>query len=174
MALLLQGKVDASGAQIAGLDLTANDKQSLKLTGSVDWSKGLSAQANINWQDFPWHRLYNEIDEPEVALRTFTGEVSYTDGQYLGNFAAALDGPAGAFTLSSPFSGSLKQIALPQLKMEAGQGKAEGHVNVQFADGIAWDTALELSALNPAYWVAELPGTLAGPLKSQGEMKTNT
>ena len=171
VALLLKGKVDASGAQIAGLDLTASDKQSLKLSGSVDWSKGLSAQANINWQDFPWHRLYNEIDEPQVALRTFTGEVSYTDGQYLGNFAAALDGPAGAFTLSSPFSGNLEQIALPQLVMEAGQGKAEGHVKVKFADGIAWDTALQLSALNPAYWVAELPGTLAGPLKSTGEMK---
>ncbi|MGN8124791.1 translocation/assembly module TamB domain-containing protein [Pseudomonas sp. 22082] len=171
VALLLKGKVDANGAQIAGLDLTANDKQSLKLTGNVDWSKGLSAQANINWLDFPWHRLYPEIDEPQVALRTFTGEVSYTDGQYLGNFAAAADGPAGAFSLSSPFSGNLKQIFLPQLKLEAGQGKAEGHVNVQFADGIAWDTALELSALNPAYWVAELPGTLAGPLKSKGEMK---
>ncbi|WP_085612685.1 MULTISPECIES: translocation/assembly module TamB domain-containing protein [unclassified Pseudomonas] len=171
VALLLKGKVDANGAQIAGLDLTANDKQSLKLTGNVDWSKGLTAQANINWLDFPWHRLYPEIDEPQVTLRTFTGEVSYTDGQYLGNFAAAADGPAGAFNLSSPFSGNLKQIFLPQLKLEAGQGKAEGHVNVQFADGIAWDTALELSALNPAYWVAELPGTLAGPLKSKGEMK---
>lgn len=171
VALLLKGKVDANGAQIAGLDLTANDKQSLKLTGNVDWSKGLSAQANINWLDFPWHRLYPEIDEPQVTLRTFTGEVSYTDGQYLGNFAAAADGPAGAFSLSSPFSGNLKQIFLPQLKLEAGQGKAEGHVNVQFADGIAWDTALELSALNPAYWVAELPGTLAGLLKSKGEMK---
>ncbi|MBH3403946.1 translocation/assembly module TamB [Pseudomonas glycinae] len=171
VALLLKGKVDAKGAQIAGLDLTANEKQSLKLTGTVDWSKGLSAQANINWLDFPWHRLYPEIDEPQVTLRTFTGEVSYTDGQYIGNFAAAADGPAGAFTLSSPFSGNLKQIFLPQLKLEAGQGKAEGHVNVQFADGIAWDTALELSALNPAYWVAELPGTLAGPLKSKGEMK---
>ncbi|WP_336353603.1 translocation/assembly module TamB domain-containing protein [Pseudomonas atacamensis] len=173
VALLLKGKVDANGAQIAGLDLNANDKQSLKLTGNVDWSKGLSAQANINWQDFPWHRLYPEIDEPQVMLRTFTGEVSYTDGQYLGNFDAALDGPAGAFTLSSPFSGSLEQIALPQLVMQAGQGKAEGHVNVRFADGIAWDTALDLSALNPAYWVAELPGTLAGPLKSKGEMKND-
>jgi translocation and assembly module TamB len=171
VALLLKGKVDAKGAQIAGLDLNANDKQSLKLTGSVDWSKGLTAQANINWQDFPWHRLYPEIDEPQVALRSFNGEVSYTDGQYLGNFAAALDGPAGAFSLSSPFSGNLKQIFLPQFKLEAGQGKAEGHVNVQFADGIAWDTALDLSAFNPAYWVAELPGTLAGPLKSKGEMK---
>ncbi|WP_016775301.1 translocation/assembly module TamB domain-containing protein [Pseudomonas sp. R62] len=173
VALLLKGKVDANGAQIDGLDLNANDTQSLKLTGNVDWSKGLSAQANINWQDFPWHRLYPEIDEPQVALRTFTGEVSYTDGQYLGNFDAALDGPAGAFTLSSPFSGSLEQIALPQLVMQAGQGKAEGHVNVRFADGIAWDTALNLSALNPAYWVAELPGTLAGPLQSKGEMKND-
>ncbi|WP_336342298.1 translocation/assembly module TamB domain-containing protein [Pseudomonas atacamensis] len=173
VALLLKGKVDANGAQIAGLDLNANDTQSLKLSGNVDWSKGLSAQANINWQDFPWHRLYPEIDEPQVALRTFTGEVSYTDGQYLGNFDAALDGPAGAFTLSSPFSGSLEQIALPQLVMQAGQGKAEGHVNVRFADGIAWDTALDLSALNPAYWVAELPGTLAGPLQSKGEMKND-
>ncbi|MFW9080746.1 translocation/assembly module TamB domain-containing protein [Pseudomonas sp. P2757] len=171
VALLLKGKVDANGAQIAGLDLNANDKQSLKLTGNVDWSKGLTAQANINWQDFPWHRLYPLIDEPQVALRTFNGEVSYTDGQYLGNFAAALDGPAGAFSLSSPFSGNLKQIFLPQFKLEAGQGKAEGHVNVQFTDGIAWDTALQLSALNPAYWLAELPGTLAGPLSSKGEMK---
>lgn len=104
-------------------------------------------------------------------MRRFNGEVSYTDGQYLGNFQAALDGPAGAFNLSSPFSGNLAQIHLPQLKLDAGQGKAEGHLNLQFADGIAWDTALQLSSLNPAYWLAELPGTLAGPLRSQGSIK---
>ena len=171
VALLLQGKVDAQGAQIAALDLTANDKQSLKLTGQLDWSKGLSADAKIDWQDFPWHRLYPLIDEPEVALRSFNGQVSYTDGKYLGSFKAALDGPAGAFNLNSPFSGDLTKIYLQQIQLEAGQGKAEGHLNLQFADGIAWDTALDLSAINPAYWVAELPGTLAGPLRSKGEMK---
>ncbi len=171
VALSLQGKVDANGAQIAGLDLTANDKQSLKLTGNLDWSKGLSADAKIDWLDFPWHSLYPLIDEPEVALRSFNGEVSYTDGKYLGSFKAALDGPAGAFSLSSPFSGDLTKIYLQQIQLEAGQGKAEGHLNLQFADGIAWDTALDLSAINPAYWVAELPGTLAGPLRSKGEFK---
>lgn len=171
VALLLQGKVDAKGAQIAGLDLTANDKQSLKLTGNLDWSKGLSAEATVDWVDFPWHRLYPLIDEPEVALRSFNGEVSYTDGKYLGHFKAALDGPAGAFSLSSPFAGDLTKIYLQQIQLAAGQGKAEGHLNLQFADGIAWDTALDLSAINPAYWVAELPGTLAGPLRSTGEMK---
>ena len=106
-----------------------------------------------------------------MALRSFNGEVSYTDGKYLGNFKAALDGPAGAFSLTSPFSGDLTKIYLQQIQLEAGQGKAEGHLNLQFADGIAWDTALDLSAINPAYWVAELPGTLAGPLRSKGEMK---
>ncbi len=169
--LLLQGKVDAKGAQIAGLDLNAGDKQSLKLSANLDWQQGFSADAKIDWLDFPWHRLYPLIDEPQVALRTFNGEVSYKDGNYLGNLKADLDGPAGAFTVVTPFSGDLKQVFLPELKLSAGQGKAEGHLNVRFADGIAWDTALDLSALNPAYWVAELPGTLAGPLRSKGEFK---
>lgn len=169
--LLLQGRVDAKGAQIAGLDLNAGDKQSLKLTAQLDWQQGFSANAKIDWLDFPWHRLYPLIDEPQVALRTFNGEISYKDGNYLGNLKADLDGPAGKFNVVTPFSGDLKQIFLPELKLTAGQGKAEGHLNLQFADGIAWDTALDLSALNPAYWVAELPGTLAGPLRSKGEFK---
>ena len=169
--LLLQGRVDAKGAQIAGLDLTAGDKQSLKLSAQLDWQQGFSADARIDWLDFPWHRLYPLIDEPQVTLRTFNGEISYKDGNYLGNLKADLDGPAGKFNVVTPFSGDLKQIFLPELKLTAGQGKAEGHLNVQFADGIAWDTALDLSALNPAYWVAELPGTLAGPLRSKGELK---
>ncbi|MBC3386551.1 translocation/assembly module TamB domain-containing protein [Pseudomonas sp. SWRI179] len=173
VALLLQGTVDANGAHIAGLDLDAGDQQSLKLNGQLDWREGLSAEAKVAWLDFPWHRLYPLIDEPQVTLRSFNGEVSYTDGKYLGNFQAALDGPAGAFSLDSPFSGDLTQIHLPQLKLAAGQGKAEGHLSLQFADGIAWDTALQLSAINPAYWLGELPGTLAGPLRSKGAMKND-
>ncbi|WP_411389041.1 translocation/assembly module TamB domain-containing protein [Pseudomonas sp. MPB23] len=169
--LLLQGKVDARGAQITGLELTAGDQQSLRLSAQLDWQQGFSAEAKIAWLDFPWHRLYPLIDEPQVVLRTFNGEISYKDGNYLGNLKADLDGPAGKFNVVTPFSGDLKQIFLPELKLTAGQGKAEGHLNLQFDDGIAWDTALDLSALNPAYWVAQLPGTLAGPLRSTGEFK---
>ncbi|MCB1655057.1 MAG: translocation/assembly module TamB, partial [Pseudomonadales bacterium] len=169
--LLLKGRVDARGAQIAALQLTSGPQQHLKLSGQVDWHQGLSAEAKIDWLEFPWHNLYPVIAKPDVDLRTFSGEVSYRDGNYLGNFKADLDGPAGKFSLSSPFSGDLGKIFLPELKLVAGQGKAEGHVNVQFADGVAWDTALDLSAINPAYWVAELPGTLAGPLRSAGEFK---
>ena len=147
VAMLLQGRVDAKGAQIAGLDLTAGDKQSLKLTAQLDWQQGFSADAKIDWLDFPWHRLYPLIDEPQVTVRTFNGEISYKDGNYLGNLKADLDGPAGKFNVVTPFSGDLKQVFLPELKLAAGQGKAVGHLNLQFADGIAWDTALDLSAL---------------------------
>src|SRR5690606_4592000 len=34
-----------------------------------------------------------------------------------------------------------------------------------------WDSRLQLSQLNPAYWLAELPGTLGGTLRSQGEYR---
>lgn len=171
VTLALQGRVDAKGADIATLDLTASPEQRLKVSGKVDWQKGLSADAKIDWLDFPWHRLYPVIDEPQVSVHTFTGEVSYTDGKYLGNFAGAFKGPAGPFSLTSPFSGDLQQIFLPQVELVAGQGKAHGHVNVGFADGVSWDTALDLSAIDPSFWVGELPGSLAGPLRSKGAFK---
>ncbi len=168
ISLALQGRVDALGADIATLDLTASSEQQLKLKGRLDWQEGFSADTKVDWLDFPWTRLYPVGESPQVVLHRFNGEVQYRDGNYLGNFNGDLEGPAGAFKLGSPFSGDLKQIFLPQLELEAGQGKASGYLKLQFADGIAWDTALDLSAINPAYWVGELPGTLAGPLRSKG------
>ncbi|MCF5226829.1 translocation/assembly module TamB, partial [Pseudomonas syringae] len=171
VALALQGRVDANGASIAALNLAADDQQRLTINGTLNWQNGFSADANIDWLDFPWQRLYPVASEPQVALHAFKGEVSYTDGNYLGNFNASLKGPAGTFTVVSPFSGNLQEIHLPQLEVVAGQGKASGHLDLQFADGIGWDTALDLSALDPSFWVAELPGTLAGPLRSKGQFR---
>ncbi|WP_183142225.1 translocation/assembly module TamB domain-containing protein [Pseudomonas cichorii] len=171
VALALQGRVDARGADIAALQLTASDQQRLTLNGQLNWQSGFKADAKIDWLDFPWQRLYPLATEPQVSLRKFHGEISYTDGQYLGHFSSDLDGPAGAFSLGSPFSGNLQQVFLPQLELVAGQGKASGHLNLQFADGIGWDTALELGSLDPSYWVAELPGTLAGALRSKGQLR---
>ncbi len=130
VGLLLNGRVDAKGAQIAALQLDAGTDQHLKVGGQLDWQKGFSADGTVDWLDFPWHRLYPLIDEPAVKARTFVGEVHYTDGNYLGNFKADLEGPAGRFSLLSPFSGDLQQIALPQLELTAGQGKASGYLDV--------------------------------------------
>ncbi|MDH0301482.1 MULTISPECIES: translocation/assembly module TamB [unclassified Pseudomonas] len=174
IGLVLAGKVDAKGAQLAALDLNASDSQRVKLQASAHWHQGLSADASVDWLDFPWLRLYPMEAAPQVTLKRFNAQVQYRDGTYKGAFKGDLDGPAGAFNLASPFEGDLTQIRLPQLALNAGQGKAAGSVALRFADTLAWDVDLQLSALDPAYWLAELPGTLAGPLRSQGELKNET
>nr|WP_218115414.1 translocation/assembly module TamB domain-containing protein [Pseudomonas putida] len=171
IALVLSGLVDSKGARLDALDLTASDSQRVKLQATADWQQGLSADAQLDWQDFPWLRLYPLETPPEVSLKRFNTQVHYRDGNYQGTFTGDLDGPAGAFSIASPFEGDLTQVKLPQLALTAGQGKAAGSVAVRFADTLAWDVDLQLSALDPAYWLAELPGTLAGPLRSKGELK---
>ncbi|WP_407363384.1 translocation/assembly module TamB domain-containing protein [Pseudomonas luteola] len=171
IALKLDGTVTAEGADLKGLTLDAGQQRKVVLSGKAGWSEGLNANATINWSEFPWRRLYPEIEEPPVALRRLKGEVQYTDERYIGNVDAALTGPAGDFTLVTPFTGDLTQINLPSLDLHAGQGRAEGQVNVRFADGIGWKANLNLSQFNPAFWVAQLPGNLGGPLRSEGEIK---
>ena len=93
--------------------------------------------------------------------------MQYRDGNYKGDFKGDLDGPAGAFNVASPFEGDLSQVRLPQFALTAGQGKAAGSVAVRFADTLAWDVDVQLSALDPAFWLAEMPGSWAGPAQQR-------
>lgn len=164
----LEGVVSTTGAQIAMLELDAGQQRDVRLTGDVNWQEGLAANADLTWRDFPWQQLYPAIEAPPVTLRDLKAQIQYDNGNYLGNFESAMTGPAGDFTLNSPVSGNLEAIHLPQLELTAGQGSATGSVSVGFANGIDWKADLALSDLDPAYWLAELPGKLGGTLQSQG------
>ncbi|MBU2295192.1 MAG: translocation/assembly module TamB [Gammaproteobacteria bacterium] len=170
IALALEGLLKADGAAISNLSLTASPEQQVQVSGELNWQQGLSLDSRFNWQNFPWQRLYPLAEPAPVALRTLSGELAYQGGNYLGHFAAELDGPAGAFSLQSPLSGDLQKLYLPELRLQAGQGRAEGQVSLGFAEQLSWDVRLQLSQLDPAYWLAELPGSLAGPLNSSGSM----
>ena len=170
VGILLNGLVDAAGAKLDQLQLDAGNDQRITVKGQVGWEEAIRADAELAWRNFPWRRLYPDVDEPPVALRTLNAQLQYDDGNYLGNFDAGLSGPSGDFSLRSPFSGDLEVIHLPQLQLQAGQGRAEGNLSVGFADGVDWNTTLNLSRFDPAYWVAELPGQLRGTLTSQGSM----
>ena len=169
VALKLQGLLDAQGARIDALSLRAGPQQYVELSSQLSWQDGFSADSHLQWQDFPWRQLYPG-EPPAVELHTLSADLSYADGNYLGNVAAELNGPAGAFQISSPLSGDLQQLHLPDFLLRAGQGRAEGQVTLGFAKGIRWDAELQLKDFNPAYWVAELPGSLAGPISSHGEL----
>src|SRR5690606_34470887 len=82
-----------------------------------------------------------------------------------------LDGPAGPFRVASPLEGDLSGLRLPELHLTAGGGGAQGRLELGFADGLNWDGQLELHRLDPAYWLAELPGRLDGTLHSSGSLK---
>lgn len=172
--LALDGLVKASGATLEVLELDAGDGQYVRLAGQLDWQQALAGEANLAWRNFPWQRLYPLAEPPPVSLRELDAQLQYDDGAYLGHFESALSGPAGDFSLDSPLSGNLEGVHLPQLQLRAGQGAATGSLSVGFADGVDWKANLQLSELDPAYWLAQLPGQLGGTLRSRGALRDET
>src|SRR5690606_9247560 len=150
------------------------DGQYVRLHGQLDWRQALAGEANLAWRNFPWQRLYPLAEPPPVSLRELDAQLQYDDGAYLGHFESALSGPAGDFSLDSPLSGNLEVVHLPQLQLRAGQGAATGSLSVGFADGVDWKANLQLSELDPAYWLAQLPGQLGGTLRSRGALRDET
>jgi len=171
VGLVLNALIDAQRAQVDALRLDAGSDQRIDISGQASWQDGVTGEAQLAWRDFPWRRLYPEVDEPPVTLHSLNAQIQYDDGRYLGNFDAALTGPSGAFSLQSPVSGNLEEVHLPQLELRTGQGKASGSLSVGFVEGIDWNTRLTLSELDPSYWVAELPGQLGGTLDSRGALR---
>ncbi|MBU1332645.1 MAG: translocation/assembly module TamB [Gammaproteobacteria bacterium] len=171
VALSLQGTVDGQGAKVDALRLASGAEAYVQLAGELDWLEGFAAETRIDWQSFDWQRLYPQDAPPPVTLERLNGEISYADGAYLGNFQAALNGPAGDFSVQSPFSGNLEAVHLPQLQASAGQGRIAGQVSIGFAQGVDWKANLTLSELDPAFWLAELPGRLGGTLRSEGSLR---
>ena len=169
MRLDLAALVNTSGAKLESLRLSASAQEFVALQGALAWQDELQADAQLQWQEFPWHSLLEQDDIP-VQLHSLTGHVSYQAGDYQGQLDGALAGPAGPFTLTTAFACDLQQVQLSQLLLEAGQGRLQGTATVGFAEGVEWLADIQASQLNPAYWVAELPGELAGNIHSQGAL----
>ena len=165
--LALAGRVDTAGARLDALSLDVDEARRVALQGRIDWQDSLRADLSLDWRDFPWQRLYPGEPLP-VTLRAAQAQLQYEDGRYLGHFTSRLSGPAGDFTLASPLSGDLEQLHLADLSLEAGQGRARGSLSLGFAEALTWTARLTLDNLDPAYWVAQLPGRLGGTLDSRG------
>lgn len=172
MQLSLAALVQSTGAQLSSLRLSANAEDYVAVQGEAKWQDDLQADATLQWQSFPWHQLLQQEDIP-VQLQSLNGQVSYAASQYQGSLTGDLTGPAGPFTLATAFAGNEQQVQLSELLVEAGQGRLLGTATVGFADGVDWLADIQVSQLNPAYWVAELPGELGGKIHSQGSMYDN-
>jgi len=168
VTLLLKGNVSAEHARVDELSLAQDATHRVQITGNATWADGLAAEANLDWLDFPWASLYPQPSPPPVSARNLKATVRYGHGNYVGNLAGDFQGPAGPFTFTTPFSGDTQRVVLPQLQLVAGQGQLAGQLKLGFAEGLFWGADLSLSNLNPAYWVAAMPGKLGGTLTSEG------
>ncbi|MDY7218609.1 translocation/assembly module TamB domain-containing protein [Denitrificimonas sp. JX-1] len=169
MELSLTALVQTTEARLQSLRLSANEKAFVAVQGVAHWKNELTADVQLQWQDFPWHQLLQQEEVP-VQLQRLTGQVSYATGQYQGQIDGDLLGPAGPFTLLTSFFGNEQKIELSEFLLEAGQGRLLGTATVGFAQGLEWLADVQASQLDPAYWLAELSGELAGHIQTQGVM----
>ncbi len=172
MQLSLAALLQSTGVQLSSLRLSANDEAYVAVQGEAKWQDDLQANATLQWQNFPWHQLLQQEDIP-VQLHTLNGQVSYAENQYQGTLNGDLSGPAGPFTLATVFTGNEQHVQLSELLVEAGQGRLLGTATVGFAEGVDWLADIQVSQLNPAYWLEELPGELGGKIHSQGSLRDN-
>ena len=77
VALALAGLLKADGAVISNLSLIASPEQQVQLSGALNWQQDLSLESRVNWQAFPWQRLYPLAEPLPVALHALTGELAY-------------------------------------------------------------------------------------------------
>lgn len=168
--LSLEALLNSQALKLAQLSLQTDPQHQLTLSGHLDWQQALQADIDLLWQDFPWQRLYPSATLP-VQLQQLKAQLNYRQQRYQGQIAAHLLGPAGAFSLKTPIQGSMTDLQLPQLQLSAGQGRASGRLQLDWAKELRWLTELELQAINPSYWMAELPGSLGGTLHSEGQLQ---
>jgi len=170
ISIHLQGTVFSQRAEIKQLQLAALDSEQLTLVGTINWQPALAAQLNVQGQGFPWQRLY-PLEQLPLQLRQIEADIQYQQLAYQGQFAVHFAGAGTDLSLSSPFAGNAQQISLSDLQLKTDAGGAAGSLDLQFAQTFAWQLALSLQQLNPAFWLDELPGQLSGQLSSQGALK---
>lgn len=169
VALSLDGRADTRGAQIERLRLRDGAGAALQLAGSLGWQEALSAALRLEAGAFDWQQLY-PLEGVDLRLETLQAQLDYAADAYRGDFDIRLHGPAGPLRLRSPLQGDSTALRLPALRLDAGRGHAEGALALDFAAALGWETELNLADLDPAYWLAELPGRIGGRLSSRGQL----
>lgn len=169
VALNLQGRADTQRAQLEWLRLRDGAGAALQLSGTLDWQTVLSAALRVEADAFDWQQLYPQ-EGVDLRLQALKAQVDYAAQAYRGDFDIRLNGPAGPLRLHSPLQGDLATLRLEALRLEAGRGRAEGALALEFAKGLGWQGELTVAELDPAYWLAELPGRIGGRLSSRGRL----
>lgn len=164
--LTLDAALDTAGLLLRQLQLDAGEARQVSLQGAVGWQQALQAKGQLALQNFPWQSLYPV--EAALQIQQFNANVDYADEAFSGAFDGQFSGPAGAFNVASSLTGSLESVHLPDLQLKAEKGHILGEVTLGLAPDVSWHAGLQVQNIDPALWVAELPGLLNGQIQTQG------
>ena len=178
--LTLAGLITTTGARDIRLKLSAKDQaekgkagaspKTLVVTGKTQWQDGVSAEAELQLRQFPWHSLVPGMKAPPIAIRKLDGDVSWREGRYQANLTAEVDGPQGSAELSTVIDGDASEARVTKLSAVTGAGSLTGQGTARFSGPLSWQAALELKDFNPGYWVPVLEAKLSGRVTSEGEL----
>lgn len=169
-ALNAQGQADTVQAVVEQLRLTHATEGQVELQAQASWADDLTATARLVVEQFPWQHLAG-LDEAPVQVERASLQADYAAEVYQGRLQADLQGPAGDFAVEADFSGDAGQAKVSPLLVTAGPGRVQGVVEAAWQELVSWTAELDIDQLDPAYWVADMPGELAGHLRSNGQLQ---
>ena len=173
ISLDLQGQVMTTG--ISGLNLqlwvTEQPERDLTLSADADWSEELAAQAQLAMRQFPWQWLYPQ-DLGGLEVQQLGVQAQVHGERFSSDLQAQLTGVAEqTANLTLSLVGTPEEITIAPLALTTDNGRLSGQAVIGLLDAISWNANLLLEELNPGMFVAELPGSLSGPLSSEGSIR---
>lgn len=166
--LVGEGMLNQHSVTVKQLKLIESEDSYAQITGQLDWQHELSAQAQLYLQQLSWPQLLG-VEDVGIELNSAQIELSYQEQRYQAELQSELLGPAGEFQVNAQLRGDHQQLDIHTLQVSAGPGQVQGAAQLDFAQGVRWRSELHVSELNPAYWIADLPGKLAGDISTSGQ-----
>ncbi|AZS49957.1 translocation/assembly module TamB [Entomomonas moraniae] len=167
--LTLNSFITTKQIDVKNLILKTTEQQVVNIKGNASFQPNLTADATLNYHNFPWQELYPLDPPPPIDLQTANIKLNYQNDMYRAQLGADLTGPAGNFELQTKITGDLKHLTLETLQIDTpDKGNINGTAALDFTPKLHWLASLNLKNINPNYWLKDLTGSLSGVVQSTG------
>ncbi len=171
--LEVDGEVTTTGVPLLAVQMHVADAPARRLALQADasWQQALEANAELALDAFPWQWLY-PVDTGEVVLQQLAMAAHLRGEELNADLQARLAGVAGQqVNLKAGVAGTQQQLRVTPLEILTAAGQANGEVDLTLEPTVRWDGRFQLQGIDPAVFVAALPGDLNGQLSSRGHLK---
>ena len=168
--LEIDGEVTTAGVPLLAVQMHVADAPARRLALQADasWQQTLEANGELALDAFPWQWLY-PVDTGEVSLQQLAMAAQLRGEELKADLQARLAGVAGQqVNLKAGVAGNQQQLRVTPLEILTAAGQANGEVDLTLEPAVSWDGRFQLQGIDPAVFVAALPGDLNGQLNSRG------